>query len=72
MSALASIVTPGDADTAALLDPAIQLVAALACDLAAAVEFTAGGGIVGLLAILSDSPSKVNLPGSSQTAMPST
>ena len=72
MSVLASIVTPGDADTAALLDPAIQLVAALACDLAAAVEFTAGGGIVGLLAILSDSPSKVNLPGSSQTAMPST
>ena len=69
MSVLASIVTPGDADTAALLEPAIQLVAALASDLAAAVEFTAGGGILGLLAIMSDSPTKVNLPVSSQTAV---
>lgn len=62
MSALAAIVTPGGADTAALLEPAIQLVAALASDLAAAVEFTAGGGVLGLLAILSDSSTKVNLP----------
>lgn len=69
MSVLASIVTPGDADTAALLEPAIQLVAALASDLAAAVEFTAGGGILGLLAILSDSPTKVILPGSNHIAV---
>ena len=62
MSALAAIVTPGGADTAALLDPAIQLVAVLASDLAAAVEFTAGGGILGLLAILSDSSAKVDIP----------
>ena len=62
MSALAAIVTPGGADTAALLEPAIQLVAALASDLAAAVEFTAGGGVLGLLAILSDSSVKVELP----------
>lgn len=59
MSALAGIVTPGGADTAALLEPAIHLVAALASDLAAAVEFTAGGGVLGLLAILSDSSAKV-------------
>ena len=62
MSALAAIVTPGSADTAALLEPAIQLVAALASDLAAAVEFTAGGGVLGLLAILSDSSAKVHFP----------
>ena len=62
MSALAAIVTPGSADTAVLLEPAIQLVAALASDLAAAVEFTAGGGVLGLLAILSDSSAKVHLP----------
>ena len=62
MSTLAAIVTPDGADTAALLEPAIQLVAALASDLAAAVEFTAGGGVLGLLAILSDSSAKVYLP----------
>ena len=62
MSALAAIVTPGGADTAALLEPDIQLVAALASDLAAAVEFTAGGGVLRLLAILAYSSVKVGLP----------
>lgn len=61
MSALATIVTPeGGADTALLLEPAIQLVAALASDIAAAVEFTAGGGVLGLLAILSDNSTRVS------------
>ena len=40
----------------------MQLVAALASDVAAAVEFTAGGGVLGLLAILSDSSVKVSVP----------
>jgi hypothetical protein len=62
MSALATIMTPGGADTAALLERAIQLVAALASDVAAAVEFTAGGGVLGLLAIVSDSSAKVSVP----------
>ena len=61
MSALAVIVTPNGMDTAELLEPAIQLVAALSCDVAAAVEFTAGGGVLGLLAILSDTTHRVSL-----------
>ena len=62
MSVLATIMTPGGASTATLLEPAIQLVAALASDVAAAVEFTAGGGVLGLLALLSDSSAKVRVP----------
>ena len=60
MSALAGIVTPDDVDTGKLLEPAIQLVAALSSDVAAAVEFTAGGGVLGLLAILLDTTHKVS------------
>lgn len=61
MSALAIIVTPDGVDTGKLLEPAIQLVAALSSDVAAAVEFTAGGGVLGLLAILSDTTHRVSL-----------
>ena len=61
MSALAGIVTPDGVDTGELLEPAIQLVAALSSDVAAAVEFTAGGGVLGLLAILSDTTHKVSV-----------
>ena len=61
MSALAVIVTPDGVDTSSLLEPTIQLVAALSSDVAAAVEFTAGGGVLGLLAILSDSTHRVSL-----------
>ena len=61
MSALARIVTPDGVDTGKLLEPAIQLVAALSSDVAAAVEFTAGGGVLGLLAILSDTTHKVSV-----------
>ena len=61
MSALAGIVTPDGVDTGKLLEPAIQLVAALSSDVAAAVEFTAGGGVLGLLAILSDTTHTVSV-----------
>ena len=59
MSALAGIVTPDGVDTGKLLEPAIQLVAALSSDVAAAVEFTVGGGVLGLLAILSGTTHRV-------------
>ena len=69
MSALATIVTPDGVDTCKLLEPAIQLVAALGSDVAAAVEFTAGGGVLGLLAILSDTAHRVSFQ-SPSTAFP--
>ncbi len=53
MSALAAMMVPGAAD--ALLSPAIQLTAMLASDMAAAAEFAARGGVIGLMALVSDS-----------------
>lgn len=56
MSALAAIMKPGSPP--ALLTRAIQLTAMLAFDMAAAAEFAARGGVIGLLALVSDSKDK--------------
>ncbi|BDA49930.1 hypothetical protein COCOBI_15-0580 [Coccomyxa sp. Obi] len=56
MSALASMMVPGAPE--ALLTPAIQLTAMLASDMAAAAEFAARGGVIGLMALVSDGGDK--------------
>ena len=56
MSALASMMVPGAAE--ALLSPAIQLTAMLASDMASAAEFAARGGVIGLMALVSDGGDK--------------
>jgi hypothetical protein len=56
MGALASMMVPGAAE--ALLSPAIQLTAMLASDMAAAAEFAARGGVIGLMALVSDGGDK--------------
>lgn len=65
MSALAAMMVPGAAD--ALLSPAIQLTAMLASDMAAAAEFAARGGVIGLMALVSDSTDTEVLPADAQT-----
>lgn len=56
MSGLASMMVPGAPE--ALLTPAIQLTAMLASDMAAAAEFAARGGVIGLMALVSDGGDK--------------
>jgi hypothetical protein len=56
MGALAAMMEPGSEPS--LLSRAIQLTAVLASDMAAAAEFASRGGVIGLMALVSDSKDK--------------